>query len=703
MRNRRLQILSLILTLVACVTLTGISAVGAEGQNQVSAHIDWAGINLTTDTALSQTIKPLNVPSTSIGNVDWGIHIGNSERYIFPNFQLSNSGMANFAFYDVPAGSKVENAGKSTCKLRSPNAFQTANTWRAECSAPLMPVAGETYEFVVKPLKINGSQWWAGSVTIQSTGEVILLGRIENNPSPAVLNASQSMTGMNQITFWKETLPPCSSIPDFSAIYGPVLTTTGSAAKVSGTRLSETCPGLSAFDTFSTPGSYRINIGNTGSTQETTLSSIAGAQPGSYYAANIKPSAGGSPIRKFCPKGKVVTQIRVAPQIDNVITPGFKFGCSALSSDGSLGTTTDIVEIVNRVAQESDYIVLKCGPNQAVTSISAATGNYVRDLSITCSDTSPFSLGKNPKVGIGSGLPLNAESACTESISKVAFITGFNAYAAAGLDTVQAICTPFNLKGSSSTQPVNNTKPERPTFSLVNFTGNKVNINVNLGSGANQPDKIYLIAPKIGATEAKKVYGKISGNIATWSFSLNNLLSGDSVPMKIVSLRNGIESDSLEENFTVPSLSSVVSDKAVPLAPKKITSRVIGTSGIVTAVATIKPGAMAKSAYLFGNSLGISSSKVLEGEVIGAKVVFEIPIKSSMTGKTFSFTIYFENDAGKSVPVQGKISIPGLPKISTEGLAIPNKSTVGKTILCSKGSQSRPFVAKSCPPGWKKN
>jgi hypothetical protein len=73
-----------------------------------------------------------------------------------------------------------------------------------------------------------------------------------------------------------------------------------------------------------------------------------------------------------------------------------------------------------------------------------------------------------------------------------------------------------------------------------------------------------------------------------------------------------------------------------------------------------------------------------------------------MAGNTHSFTIYFENDAGKSDPVQGKISIPGLPKISTEGLTIPDGAVSGKTILCSKGSQARSFVARACPPGWKK-
>jgi hypothetical protein len=528
MKNRKLKYSSLVLFLFVSVTVNSVSPVTAAGQEQISAHIDWRGVNLTTNTGLSQSFTPLNVPPHSIGQADWSINMGNTEQALWPSFNLSNSGRAIFSFFDVPAGSKVENVGFATCSLTAGNAFQAAGTWRSTCYTPLMPVANETYTFSMKPYTVNNSQWWAGFVTIGSTGKSIELGRLENNPSQIVRKNSEQMYGFNQIAFSRSNLPlpPCSEIPDFSAIIGPLKTTTGSQPVVSGTRLAATCPGLSEIGTSSNPVSYSVKIGNTGKTQ---------------------------PITKPTP-----------------------------------------------------------------------------------------------------------------------------------------------------TPSTNAAKPERPTFSLVNFTGNKVNINVDLGSGANKPDQIYLISPKIGATEAKKVFGKISGNIATWSFSLSNLISGDLIPMKIVSLKKGIESDSLEENFTFPGLSSVISNKAVPVAPKNITSRVIGTSGIVTAVATAKVGALAKSASLFGSSLGISPSKVLEGEVIGTKVVFEIPIKSSMAGKTYSFTIYFENDAGKSAPVQGKISIPGLPKISTEGLTIPDGAAVGKTILCSKGSQARTFVAKSCPPGWKK-
>jgi hypothetical protein len=530
MNNKRLRSLGLILTFVASVTLTDISNVVAEGQKMVTAHIDWSDIKITTDMGLSQSIKPLNVPLHSVGQVDWSLYIGNTDQALWPSFTLSNSGRAIFSFFDVPAGSKVENVGLATCNLTAGNAFQAANTWRSTCYTPLMPVANETYIFSMKPYKVKDSQWWAGFVTIGSTGKFLELGHLENNPSQTVRKNSEQMYGYNQISFSKInlSLPPCSEIPDFSAIVGPLITPgSGNAPRLSATRFSQECPpGPSAFDTSSNPGFYRINIGNIGKSKEDTKNNPA--------------------------------------------------------------------------------------------------------------------------------------------------------------------------------QSTNNSKSERPSFSLVNFTGNKVNINVDLGSGANKPDQIYLVAPKIGATEAKKIYGKISGNIATWSFNLSNLVSGDLVPMKIVSMKKGIESDSIEENFTVPSLSSVIANKAVPVAPKNITSRVIGTSGIVTASATAKAGALTRVAYLFGSSLGISPAKALEGEVIGTKVVFEIPIKSSMAGKTYPYTVFFANDIGKSAAVQGKISVPGLPKISTEGLTLPNRPAVGKTILCSKGSQARSFVAKSCPPGWKK-
>lgn len=708
MKKNKLGSIAAAIAMVASLTSVSAAPVAAEGQNQVSAHIDWSGVNLTTNTAMSQTIKPISVPPISAGQADWAIHMGNTEQALWPSFILSNSGRATFAFFDVPAGSKVENVGNASCNLQAGNAFQNANTWRSTCSAPLMPKAGETYEFVMKPLKINGSQWWAGFVTIQSTGEVLPLGRLENNPSSTVLNGSQSMTGYNQISFWKQNLPPCSQIPDMSAVIGPLLTTTGSQPALSRTRSSQNCPGLALVDVSSAPRSYQVNIGNKGITSgsdvSATSSTIPGAMSGSYFGPDIKPSRGGMPVTRICPNGKVVTQISVALQMDNAITPGFNFGCSQLSADSQVGADVQIYDIVRQVFRESDYTTAKCKPGSAVVAINASTVNYVKDLTITCGTTDPFSIGPTPMVGVGSKLPINAFSKCTESNSKPAFITGFSAYAAAGLDTVQSICTPFSsfLKsGGSSTNNSGGIKTDSPSFSAVSFSGNTININVNIGSG-NRPDQIYLVSEDLGLSEAKRVLGKISGSVATWRVNFSSALSGKSIPLKLISVKNGIESNVIEEVFSIPGAIKNAISGSVPVAPKNITTRVIGTSGIVTAVATIKGGALAQDAFLFGSSLGITSANPIRGEILATKVIFEIPVKTSMAGKTFPFTVYFENDAGKSAPAAGKISVPGIPKITIDAPKIPSQKGSVNTVFCLKGSISRTFAAKTCPPGWKK-
>ena len=694
---------TLLVSLLTSVAVLNANPVSAEGANQVSAHLDWTGIGLTPNGYLAQTITPHNVPSIATGQVDWSINIGNSENSIWVRFTLSNNGRAEFGFFDVPAGSKVQNDGTATCNLTAGNAFQRANSWRSTCSAPLMPIAGETYNFYVKPFVENGSQWWIGYVSIGSTGKSISLGRLENNPSAAALAGAQNMRGFDQITFWKESLPSCSAIPDFSVTYGAIKTGQSSQPTLSGTRTSETCPGLSGVDVF-TAGQYRVNIGNKnvlGTTQNSKNLPIPGALSGSYYGNEIKPSTGGSPITQFCTPGNVLTQIWVSRLTSLPYLQGFRFGCATVSPDGTVGTAIDGHQIVNQGVSESDYTIQRCAQGQAGTSITAATAGYVRDISMRCSGVKPFTAGATPTTGVGAKLAINAYSQCDQSSNKTDFITGISAYAAAGVDALQAICTPLSSILASSVW-ADQVKPETPRFSLVNFVGNKLTINVNIGTSENRADSIYLVAPKLGLTEAKKVYGKILGSVATWTIDFDSLFSGDLVPLKIVALKNGIESDSLEENFQVPNLSNIALNNAVPWAPKNVTSRVIGTSGVVTAIATLKAGALVKNAYLFGSSLGISASKAIQGEVIGTKVIFEIPVTTKMLGKTFPFTVYFENEAGKSPPAAGKISIPGVPSLPTGGIKIPDSKAVPNTVFCIKGSISRTFAAKTCPPGWKK-
>jgi hypothetical protein len=253
---------------------------------------------------------------------------------------------------------------------------------------------------------------------------------------------------------------------------------------------------------------------------------------------------------------------------------------------------------------------------------------------------------------------------------------------------------------SSSGPSANNSRPAKPTFSLVNFADNKINISVNLGSLESLPDKIYLIAPKLGAIEASKLQGKIAGTFATWSLSVSEVLAGTSIPLKVVSVKNGIESEALEGIFDAPSaISKTIMSKSVPLPAKNIKSRIIGTSAFISAESTIKVGAIATAAYVFGSSIGVSKAKAIAGDIVGSKILLEVPIKQSMAGKKIVINLFLANDAGESQPSQVVIDVPSIPGAS---FAMPTKPKVPNTVFCTKGTISRTFAATSCPPGWKK-
>ena len=246
----------------------------------------------------------------------------------------------------------------------------------------------------------------------------------------------------------------------------------------------------------------------------------------------------------------------------------------------------------------------------------------------------------------------------------------------------------------------NNFRPAKPTFSLVNFADNRININVNLGGADSLPDKVYLIAPKLGAIESSKLQGKIVGNIASWSLAVGDLLAGASIPLTVVSLKNGIESEALEGVFAAPSaITKLITSKSVPLPAKNIKSRIIGTSAFISAESTIKAGAIATAAYVFGTSIGVSKSKAIPGDIVGSKILLEVPIKQSMAGKKLVVNLYLANDAGESQPSQIVIDVPSIPGAS---FSLPAKPRVPNTIFCTKGSITRTFAATSCPPGWKK-
>ena len=74
-----------------------------------------------------------------------------------------------------------------------------------------------------------------------------------------------------------------------------------------------------------------------------------------------------------------------------------------------------------------------------------------------------------------------------------------------------------------------------------------------------------------------KILGKMSGSKATWAIKLDKALSGKTVPLKIVGVKNGIESEAIQTNYVIPK-NFVIINKP-PVLPTPNTQTIICTRG----------------------------------------------------------------------------------------------------------------------------
>lgn len=273
----------------------------------------------------------------------------------------------------------------------------------------------------------------------------------------------------------------------------------------------------------------------------------------------------------------------------------------------------------------------------------------------------------------------------------------------------KAIVNPTSSPSPSSSKTPTNTsqvvaaeKPAKPTFALVNFVGNKIDVNVNLGNKEGAaPDRIYLVAPKLGISSSKPMLGKIVGDSASWILEFDELLSGLSIPLEIVSEKDGVKSDPLVGSYKVPEIKKLGQNTSVPVAPKNFKSRVIGDSAVITVDTSLRAGALPSGVFFFSKSLGIPKSKAIEGELVGSKAIVELPLKISMLGKKYPITVFLVNSKGESKPLNSTLSIP-MPRNTISAPTVLPPSKAVKTIICVRLNQTRAFEGKNCPPGWEK-
>ena len=252
---------------------------------------------------------------------------------------------------------------------------------------------------------------------------------------------------------------------------------------------------------------------------------------------------------------------------------------------------------------------------------------------------------------------------------------------------------------SGATNNVKNvTKPQTPTFKGFNVVGNTLNLNINVGTGSNKPDQVFLIAPQLGIDVASNnTVGLINNGIATWAIPISAGLLGAPLELKFFSVKNGVDSDNLITNINLPGANSskpTTGNKSVPLPAIKPSYKNGALLINLTAQVQTKSGANPVGGYFVASVLGFTDTNPLIGRINKGVISFSIPLSPTLAGKIVSGQVYLTNEIGDSKPLKVSIKFPGAS-------VVPAPTGKVSTVICKKGNQARTFVSKKCPPGWK--
>ena len=612
----------------------------AKASTQIANHIDWNGFSVGQDNVgFSQSITPLAIPNLSDGNVDWTLNLGNSEGRISPYFRLTNGNNANFGLYDAPADTKFSNTENGvSCNLTNPNVFGNYSRFSAGCVTYVKIVKGETYTFNVRS-KVSGlSVTLDAEIVVKSSGDVIKIGTIAFTTTQEILRSSVLLSGFNQTSLYTNGAT-CQNAPKADVIYSaPSSLLNGATPTLSGIRPSTTCPTL--IPTKLADGAYLAPMGGatTSSTKDFTCPKIedSGAVSQQPYVTGYTFTGTNQQFVRFQ---------------DGTKNPVEK-AASLIGCYGDLSGISRYEDIswqygaINRDAQ-GYYWINGAGVRWRLTLDSSG-------LSMTTGTDNPYYLYGNK----------------------------------------------FNLIGVTSSG-INSkvaSKPKAPTFKGFNVVGNTLNLNVNVGTGSNKPDKVYLIAPQLGIDVASNnTVGLINNGVATWAIPISASLLGAPLELKFLSVKNGVNSDNLITNINLPGVNSskpTTGNKSVPLPAIKPSYKNGALLINLTARVQPKSGANPVGGYFVSSVLGFTDTNPLIGRINKGVISFSIPLSPTLAGKTVSGQVYLTNEVGDSKPLKVSIKFPGAS-------VVPAPSSKVATVICKKGNQARTFVGKKCPPGWK--
>lgn len=124
-------------------------------------------------------------------------------------------------------------------------------------------------------------------------------------------------------------------------------------------------------------------------------------------------------------------------------------------------------------------------------------------------------------------------------------------------------------------------KPDTPLLDKLQIANNKINLTVNIGSGYNSPDKVFILSPALGLNKNNSM-GKISGSSATFSLPIIESAAGKSPTIQVISSRNGVESSPFVRLIKIPVAQKVQNNIKAAVKPTPTIKTVICKKGAQT-------------------------------------------------------------------------------------------------------------------------
>ena len=489
MKKARKAALAVILALLFSSSIAINSSIA--GSMNPTAHIMWNGVSLTRAGGFSHSITPL-FDNRQMSHTFFS-PCGPSSNFLC--FEMGILSGAN-AWIRVENTDQFLSVGASSCKARSPNIFQDANSKGLDCNIYMTDYkAGNTYNFSISPDSGDGrGDWWVASFQNKETGVWIALARFRfdlDTKSASLMKQFQLTDQLNYITNGT-TINDCSTLALGSAKFDkPINNNSQVVTSYAGVGYSD-CAKSRVDEATDGSASKIVNFGGDGNYQIQnaifpTSSEIPGAAPGSTLGKLINPSPGGLANTVLCPVGSAITGLLVA---DREITPylnGLKFVCSKINSDGTTVTSDKEFNFLDLLPYGAKYNKVTCKSGYAAVDLNVLASGYIKDVSMTCASTLTYAKAATPKIGAGPGYSLNSVTGCTAE-GKLAFLTGIKGNSAAGVDSVQAVCSKFKTGISSS-----NTCLDKPTLVLQGpFTGSEATVGDDLENTVRSGIKYYV-------------------------------------------------------------------------------------------------------------------------------------------------------------------------------------------------------------------